>query len=515
MDTFLILLSLAGSAALSLLLRLLLLPSKSDRELPPGPTSIPILGNLLWLRRPVSNFEYYLLKDLHSQYGPIITVRIGSRRSIFISDRSLAHKALVQLGAAFADRPPPLPASRFLSSNQHNITAGSYGPIWRIFRRNLASEILHPSKIRLFSPGREWVLDALFRDLKNQSLESPDAAVTAIESFQFAMFCLLVLMCFGEKLDDKKIREIETAQREYLQFFSKLGVFAFLPSVSMYLFRSRWKTMVRLRQRQADLFVPLIRIRKAHKENKREEKDERFVHSYVDSLLDIKLEEEGGRALTEDEIVTLCSEFFTGGTDTTATALQWIMAELVKNQGAQQKVFEEIDTVVGKNRGEKILEEDLQRMPYLKAVIKEGLRRHPPTHIVIPHSVTADIEFEGYLIPRNATVNFLVTEMNWDERVWEEPKKFKPERFMTGGDGEGVDMTGSREIKMMPFGVGRRICPGLGLAMLHLEYFVANLVKEFKWETVAGEDVDFSEKPEFTLVMKNPLRAQLTPRMKA
>ncbi|KAG2708782.1 hypothetical protein I3760_05G209100 [Carya illinoinensis] len=93
---------------------------------------------------------------------------------------------------------------------------------------------------------------------------------------------------------------------------------------------------------------------------------------------------------------------------------------------------------------------------------------------------------------------------------------FKPERFLRGSDGGGgevFDITGSREIKMMPFGAGRRICPGLGLAMLHLEYFVANLVRNFQWRAVNGDDVDLSEKQEFTMVMKDPLKANLFPRL--
>ncbi|KAJ9678322.1 hypothetical protein PVL29_020476 [Vitis rotundifolia] len=110
----------------------------------------------------------------------------------------------------------------------------------------------------------------------------------------------------------------------------------------------------------------------------------------------------------------------------------------------------------------------------------------------------------------------MVSEMGRNPNKWEDPMEFKPERFLNSkGDGDEVfDITGSREIKTMPFGAGRRIRPGLGLAMLHLEYFVANLVWSFEWKAVEGDEVDLSEKQEFTIVMKNPLQAHLSPRLK-
>ncbi|WMV20888.1 hypothetical protein MTR67_014273 [Solanum verrucosum] len=153
-------------------------------------------------------------------------------------------------------------------------------------------------------------------------------------------------------------------------------------------------------------------------------------------------------------------------------------------------------------------------MPYLKAVILEGLRRHPPSHIVFPHTVTEEVELNGYVVPKNATINFMVADMGLDPNVWEDPMEFRPERFLVeGSDKADFDITGSKEIKMMPFGAGRRMCPAYALAMLHLEYFVANLVWQFQWDPVEGDDVDLSVKLEFTSVMKNPLRARICPRV--
>ncbi|OAY75582.1 Cytochrome P450 89A2 [Ananas comosus] len=506
-------------------------PNKKRKlPLPPGPAAVPILGNLLWLRHSFSlqNIEP-LLRELHSRYGPILTSASAPSRRLRRRPRP-RHRALVELGAAFSDRPVP-PAARFISADSHVVSSAAYGPLWRLLRRNLVAEILHPSHLRLYAPGRRWVLRLLSDDLRSQSRSSDGGPVAVMPSFQFAMFALLVLMCFGEKLDHESIKQIEIAQRSFLLYVvSNLSVLGILPQITKHIFRNRLKTATALRARQRELFVPLIRAREEFKRKKQQqqqqrrqqngdqvqEDEERFVYSYVDSLLDMEIPEEGGRKLSEEEMVALCSEFLNAGTDTTSTALQWIMANLVKHRDVQRKLAEEIDRVAAGNAEEDaIREEDLQKMPYLKAVVLEGLRRHPPGHFVLPHAVTEETEITGYRIPKEAAVNFLVAEMGRDGRVWEAPMEFRPERFMEGGDGEGVDAAGVCKgvIKMMPFGAGRRMCPGLGLALLHLECFVAHLVREFEWLPAAeGEEVDLAEKPEFTIVMKNPLRARLVPR---
>jgi cytochrome P450 len=351
------------------------------------------------------------------------------------------------------------------------------------------------------------------RVLAEKLREDSAAGAAVVETFHYAMFCLLVLMCFGERLDEPAVRAIATAQRDPLIYRSrKMAVFSFLPSVTKHLFRDRLQNVKAMKRRKMELFVPLIDARREYKSRGGEPRREtRFEHSYVDTLLDIKLPEEGDRPLTDDEMVNLCSEFMDAGTDTTSTGLQWIMAELVKNPSIQDTLYKEISATTGDDQ-EEVSEEDVNKMPYLKAVVLEGLRKHPPAHFVLPHTAAEDTEVGGYLIPKGATINFMVAEMSRDEREWEKPTEFMPERFLPGGAGEGIDVTGNRGIKMMPFGVGRRICAGVGIAMLHLEYFVANMVREFEWQEVPGNEVDFAEKPEFTVVMKKPLRPRLVPR---
>ncbi|CAL9008699.1 unnamed protein product [Prunus brigantina] len=336
------------------------------------------------------------------------------------------------------------------------------------------------------------------------------------------MFCLLVLMCFGDKLNKEQIKEIEGVQRRLRLSFGRLNILNFWPKLTKILLKNRWNELFQLRKEQVDVFIPLIRARQKAKNErlsrKDVDKDDDFVLAYVDTLWDLQIsDEKEKRKLSEGEIVSLCSEFLNAGTNTTTTALQWIMANIVKYPQVQEKLFAEIKGVVAETE-EEVKEEVLHKLPYLKAVILEGLRRHPPAHFVLPHAVTQDVVLDGHVVPKNGSVNFMVAEMGLDPEVWEDPMAFKPERFLSGGECEGAeegfDLTGSREIKMMPFGAGRRICPGSGLAMLHLEYFVANLVWKFEWRAVEGDDVDLSEKQEFTVVMKNPLQAHLSPRLK-
>ncbi|PNT66803.1 cytochrome P450 89A2 isoform X2 [Brachypodium distachyon] len=482
-------------------------PPSPSPPLPPGPAALPVLGPLLHLARRDFDLEP-LLRRLARAYGPVFSFApLGpSRPTIFVAARGAAHRALVQRGAAFASRPPAAAAATVLTSGGRSVSSAPYGPTWRALRRTLAAGVLNPARLRAFAPARRWVLHVLLSRLRSadSSGDGSGSVVAVMEPFQYAMFCLLVHMCFGG--GGGVIGDIEAMQRDLLGNFLSFQVFAFLPPLTKLVFRRRWRKLVSLRRRQEELFVPLIRARRENAAAGAGDCD-----CYVDSLVRLVIPEDGGRGLTDGEIVSLCSEFLSAGTDTTATALQWILANLVKNPAMQDRLRAEISAAAGDGDSE-VREEDLQQgMPYLKAVVLEGLRRHPPGHYVLPHAATEETTLDGYRVPAGAPVNFAVGDIGLDEEVWEKPEEFRPDRFMPGGEGEDVDLTGSKEIKMMPFGAGRRVCPGMALALLHLEYFLANLVREFEWREVAGEEVDLTEKLEFTVVMRRPLKARAVP----
>ncbi|OEL13897.1 Cytochrome P450 89A2, partial [Dichanthelium oligosanthes] len=298
-----------------------------------------------------------LLLRLFKRYGPIVTLRIGSSPFIFVAGRHLAHAALVGAGGVtLANR--PLGVSNTLLGVNNIITRTDYGPVWRLLRRNLVGETLHPSRVRQFAPAR------------------------------------------ARRLDDPAVRAIEDAERAWLVYISsptQIGVFFFLLSITKHVFRGRLETARALRRRQKELFMPLINARREYKRQVEEEgqtttRETTFQHSYVDTLLDTKLPEVGNRPLTDDEIVALCSEFLSAGTRTTSTALQWIMAEVVKNPAVQERLQAEIEATCG---DDEVSEEAVQGMAYLEAVILEGLRKHPPGHFVLPHKAAEDTEIGG------------------------------------------------------------------------------------------------------------------------
>ncbi|KAJ0837765.1 putative cytochrome P450 [Helianthus annuus] len=493
------------SLFIAAIIRSTLFRRRHHNKLPPGPSLLH--STFLQLTsKPV-------FINLRTRYGPIFTLytALVPVPSIFISSRSLAHEVLVTQGAVSSDRP-----KFFLN---FNIGTSSYGPTWRLLRRNLATEIMHPTRIKSYSWARKWA----FHILISRLLEEQDdaAGVEVFDHFYYVLFRLSVVMCFGDKFDESRVNEFINVQREIVSLVVSGKLSWFPGRLGRILFRNLWKEFDKLRDDREQMLLPIIKSRLES-----DCLDEHGVVAYVDTLANLHLPKdevdnrEGGK-LTDKEMVNLTSEFVTGGTDSTASALLWIMANLVKYPHIQSKLYDEIVAVVGQppRRPQKgvdvepesvINEEDLQKMRYLKAVVLEALRRHPPVHFPLPHRVRKEVEVEGYTIPEGATVICTVPEMSWDPKVWGEPMEFKPERFLVNDD--VFDITGSKEIKMMPFGAGRRICPGSSLAFLHLEYFVANLIWYFHWTVPEGYSVDLSENDDQAVVMKNPLRARISSR---
>ncbi|KAB1218857.1 Cytochrome P450 76C4 [Morella rubra] len=195
---------------------------------------------------------------------------------------------------------------------------------------------------------------------------------------------------------------------------------------------------------------------------------------------------------------------FDPGNDTTTSTVEWAMAELLRDPAKMAKAREEAEEVLG-NVG-LVQESDILKLPYLQAVVKETLRLHPPAPLLVPHKAEADVEMCGFTVPKNAQILVNVWAMGRDSSIWPNPTLFSPERFLE----KDIDYKG-RDFELIPFGAGRRICPGLPLASRMVSFILASLVYSFHWKLPAEtkpEDLDMSEAAAgFTLHRAKPLLA--------
>ncbi|CAK9176705.1 unnamed protein product [Ilex paraguariensis] len=479
------------------------------KNLPPGPPGWPLVGNLFQVILQRRHF-IYVVRDLRIKYGPIFTMQMGQRTLIIITSSELIHEALVQRGHIFASRPPDSPIRLLFSVGKCAINSAEYGPLWRTLRRNFVTELINPTRIKQCSWIRKWAMENHMKRLENEFLQK--GFVEVMKNCRLTICSILICLCFGAKISEDRIKIIESILKDVMMMTTpKLP--DFMP-VLMPLFRWQLTEAKELRRKQMECLVPLLRDRKAFVESggnpssSSSEMVSPIGAAYIDSLF--QLEPAGRGRFGEEELVTLCSEVINAGTDTSATATEWALLHLVMNQEMQEKLYKEIVHCVGKDGV--ITDGDVEKMPYLGAVVKETFRRHPPSHFVLSHAATEETELGGFTIPANVNVEFYTAWVTEDPTIWKDPGEFRPERFLDGGDGVDVDITGMRGVKMMPFGAGRRICPAWTLGTLHINLLLAKMVRAFKWVPVPGAPPDPTETFAFTVVMKNPLNAVILPR---
>uniref|UniRef100_A0ACD5WRN9 Uncharacterized protein n=1 Tax=Avena sativa TaxID=4498 RepID=A0ACD5WRN9_AVESA len=483
MEWLTILLCVTFSLPLIFMLRL-----HGRKKLPPGPPSLFFIAKFLLPWRRVPDIGP-MLRGLHARYGPIISIWF-LRTFIFVADHQLTHSFLVKGGGNFDDRPPPNAIMKLFFPR--GIGVSPYGAYWRLVRRNITMQVLHPSRIRLFAPARQRACEAMVASLRDNDAD----VITVRPLLARSLFELIVEMSIGARLSREVLDEMQAMNQEIFLAMAEFPVFSILPALTM---RKRWARYVSLREMQSEVLLPLIRATRSADD----------APCYADSLIKLRVADEGDRPLTDAEMVSLCSEFMIVTMDASVSMMEWIMAELVSHPEAQAKVYEEV-------RGKTDVSEGEDDLPYLRAVILESLRLHPGAHLILPHRVQSDTEVGGYMVPKGAVINFFVADLGLEETMWTATQDFQPERFLDGGADVDMDITGSREIKMAPFGAGRRMCPGYMVAMQHAECLVGTLVREFQWLPLArAEDatiVDMTEEQASFIVMKHNLQACIIPR---
>ncbi|GJX74867.1 7-ethoxycoumarin O-deethylase-like protein, partial [Tanacetum coccineum] len=222
-----------------------------------------------------------------------------------------------------------------------------------------------------------------------------------------------------------------------------------------------------------------------------------------DDVLDVflKASEENPYEINGSHIKSMFLDLFVGGTGTTSNTVEWAMSEVLRKPYIMTKVKEELEKVIGE--GKVVEEKDLPKLPYLKCIVKETLRIHPPFPFLIPRKVDKQVKLNGYTVPKGTQVLINVWAIGRDPNIWEDSLDFKPERFMNSG----IDVQG-QYFELIPFGAGRRICSGLPLAMRMIPMMLGSLLNMFDWniDDESSEDLDMTERFGISLQKATPLR---------
>ncbi|CAL9093644.1 unnamed protein product [Musa textilis] len=497
-------LCVALSLALLLFLKAILFGSHEKRKLPPSPPSLPVIGHLHMFKRPL----HHALARVTERYGPVLLLRFGSRPVLVVSSASAAEECFTTNDITFADR-PRLPSLRYISYNYTTPGTAPYGAYWRNLRRIATAEILGVRLLQSSSDVRATEVRATASHLF-QYAKAGSAAVE-LKSRLFALVINVFMITIAGKRYYGEEGRISEESKKFMEVAEGTVALAGASNIRDFLPFLRWldygrevrTRLTRLERMREELMQGLIdeqrrEITEAKQGEGGEEQDEGKKQTTIARLL--SMQKDDPEHYSDHIIKSLITGLLVAGTDTSVGTMEWAMSLLLANPEALRKAQAEIDACVGNNR---MLEEsDVPDLPYLRGVVNETLRLYPAAPLLVPHESTEECTVDGFVVPPRTMLLVNTYAIYRDPEVWEEPTKFMPERFEGGG----------KETWMIPFGMGRRRCPGEGLALRMMGLTLGTLIHCFDWETVGRGELDMAEASGLTLPRAVPLVAVCRPR---
>ncbi|XP_078154079.1 desmethyl-deoxy-podophyllotoxin synthase-like [Carex rostrata] len=487
-----LLLALALPCLLLLVLSLRFLQKQATHNcksnLPPGPQTLPFIGSLHHL--VTATLPHHALRDLAQLHGPVMLLRAGQMDLVVLTSREAAKEVMQTQDSNIANRPALYAANCIFYGTTDIIF--SNGPYWRQMRRICVSELFSPKQVKSLSSKWKEEINSL---LKSFSLVSGKSPVN-LSTWTYELSNNIVIRAaFGGNF---KMRQVYLeALQEEVELLSGFNLSDLFPSLSWLDVKMR-RRVARV-HRKLDLVLEEF-VQEHLKNSKRGE--EEIEYDFVDALIDIKERGDLELPITMDNIKAIILDIFNGGTETTATTITWAMAELIKHPDVMAKAQTEIRQLASKSSDENT---NTNSLSYLQLVIKETLRMHPPAPLLIPRQCKESCEILGYTIPTGARMVINAWALGRNPEYWNDPDEFKPERFETSST--GIDFKG-KNFEFVPFGAGRRICPGLKFGVTMVEDALTNLLLHFDWQLPDGmkaEDVDMTENFGIVAAKKKPL----------
>ncbi|XP_060194026.1 cytochrome P450 81C13-like [Lycium barbarum] len=481
-----------------LLVKHLLHPRK---HLPPSPLSLPIIGHLYLTKNSLQQ----TFTSLSTKYGPVLYLRFGCRNLLVVSSPSAVEECFTKNDVLFANRPRSMLGDR-LSFNYTAMFWAPYGHLWRVLRRQTAIELFSSNSLQKSSLIRDEEVSILIRSLFKAGKKSTRGGIRVNLSCCIFTFVFNVMMRIGTGKCCVSEEDIGTEKGknliEEIRFFftanlSILNMCDFLPVLKWIEYQGIEKKMNLTNTKRNEFLSRLLdELRHSCAKGKKT--------TLVEKLL--CLQESEPEFYTDDLIKSILLALFVAGTETTSMTIQWAMRLLLAHPEAFHKLRAEIDSKVG---NESLLNEsDLTKLPYLQCVINETLRLYPPVPLLLPHYSLEDCTIGGYDVPKHTILMVNAWAIHRDPELWYEPEKFKPERFEAmEGEKEGFNY------KFVPFGMGRRACPGATMGLRTVALVLGPLVQGFDWKSVEEENnLDACYNSKITSNKDKPLEAICIPR---
>ncbi|KAK9290073.1 hypothetical protein L1049_008237 [Liquidambar formosana] len=395
----------------------------STKRRPPGPPGWPVFGNMFDL----GTTPHQTLYRLYPKYGPVLWLQLGTIKTMVIQSPKAAAELFKNHDLAFSDRKCP-DALTALNYYQGSMAIGRYGAYWRVIRRVCSTELLVNKRINEMAPLRRKWVDNMIRWIEEDATAAcarGESGVVNIPHFLFLMAFNLVgnIMLSRDLLElkSKEGPEFFDAMDKFIKWVSKPNVVDFFPFLKWLDPQGIGKNMERDMGRAMSIVSRYVKERVQERQfGKEKGKD------FLDVLLEYEGDgKEGPDKISDENIIIIILEMFFARSETTSSTIEWSMAELLRSPEAMRKAKEELDQVVGPNR--KVEESDMDKLPYLRAVVKETLRLHPAAPLLLPRNAIEDTNFMGYLIPKNTQVLVNAWAIGRDPDSWQDPLSFKPE----------------------------------------------------------------------------------------
>jgi trans-cinnamate 4-monooxygenase len=454
-------------------------------KLPPGPIPVPVFGN--WLQVG-DDLNHRNLTDLAKKFGDIFLLRMGQRNLVVVSSPDLAKEVLHTQGVEFGSRTRNVVFDIFTGKGQDMVFT-VYGEHWRKMRRIMTVPFFTNKVVQQYRQGWEAEAASVVEDVKNKYPEASTTGIVLRKRLQLLMYNNMYRIMFDRRFESEddplfgKLKALNGERSRLAQSF-EYNYGDFIPILRPFL-RGYLKICKEVKERRLQLFKDYF-VDERKKLSSTKSTDHEGLKCAIDHILDAQQKGE----INEDNVLYIVENINVAAIETTLWSIEWGIAELVNHPEIQRKLRHELDTVLGP--GVQVTEPDIQKLPYLQAVIKETLRLRMAIPLLVPHMNLHDAKLGDYDIPAESKILVNAWWLANNPATWKKPEEFRPERFL---EEEAKVEANGNDFRYLPFGVGRRSCPGIILALPILGITIGRLVQNFELSPPPGQlKIDTSEK---------------------